>query len=116
MKSLLLSISFVFMGLSTMPTVEKIEVGNPEACWALADFVENWVNKGRGAQYGKSFDHLDVTLNYTPERSPWSFGISGNNLLNISSRRASNFSPLNISDSRTFIMLRIVLFQVNYKL
>lgn len=74
----------------------------------------NFLNKN--IRETNTFDHLDVTLNYTPERSPWSFGISGNNLLNISSRRASNFSPLNISDSRTFIMPRIILFQVNYKL
>lgn len=63
MKSLLLSISFVFMGLTSLPTVEKTEVGDPDACWALADFVENWANKGRGAQYGKSFELWDSVYN-----------------------------------------------------
>jgi hypothetical protein len=50
---MILSMSFVFFG-STVTLFEsnakEIE-GDPSACWALADFVENWANNGQGAQY-----------------------------------------------------------------
>ncbi len=62
------------------------------------------------------FDLANVSLFYQKEDSPWGFEISTTNLFNTQFRRQSSFSDFLISDQSTFIIPRIVLFKVSYKL
>tara|TARA_R110001632_G_scaffold38339_2_gene96495 strand:- start:23180 stop:25903 length:2724 start_codon:yes stop_codon:yes gene_type:complete len=61
-------------------------------------------------------DILNTSLFYQLENSPWSFEVSANNLFNNTFIRNSSFSDFLISDSRTFILPRIILFKLAYKL
>ena len=59
---------------------------------------------------------FNASLYYQKENSLWGFEVSANNILNNKFRRNSSFTDFLISDNRTFILPRIVMFKVSYKL
>jgi len=61
-------------------------------------------------------DILNTSLLYQKENSPWTFQISANNLFNNEFIRNNSFSNFLISDNRTFVLPRIILLKIAYKL
>jgi len=63
-----------------------------------------------------SFDRLDFSWEYRRKNNPWLFEFKVNNALNTQSRFNNNFSEFLISTQETFILPRVVVFMVSYKL
>ncbi|MEO9513079.1 MAG: carboxypeptidase regulatory-like domain-containing protein [Flavobacteriaceae bacterium] len=63
-----------------------------------------------------TFDIVNVSFFYQKEDSPWGFEVSSTNLLGTQYKRQNSFTNFLISDQTTFIIPRIVLFKISYKL
>jgi len=72
--------------------------------------------ENRGQAITNTFNLANTSLFYQKEDSPWGFGISATNMFNTQFRRENSFSDFLISDQTTFIIPRILLFKVAYKL
>lgn len=68
------------------------------------------------AELSEQFETADASLHYQTPKSPWGLELRVSNLLNTRQRRKNSFSELYISDQRSFILPRILLFTVSYKL
>jgi hypothetical protein len=80
-----------------------------------ADYsFDNYNNKTNNIS--NTFDTANASLFYQVEDSPWGFEINATNLFDIKFRQNNSFTDFLISDSRTFIMPRIIMFKVAYKL
>lgn len=62
------------------------------------------------------YDIANATLSYQKEDSPWLFKLTTQNLFNTNFRQSNSFSDYLISDTKTHIMPRVVLFSIGYKL
>lgn len=62
-----------------------------------------------------NFNNADISLFYQEEDNPWSFEISATNVFDIDFKQQNSFSSFLISDSRTFILPRIIMLKVGYK-
>ncbi len=87
----------------------------------LKDFIfkvdysfENYNNKTFNSV--SRFDVANTSLFYQKEDSPWGFEVSGNNLFNVGFKQRNSFSSFLVSDEKTFILPRIIMFKVSYKL
>ncbi|CAM1369766.1 conserved exported hypothetical protein [Tenacibaculum sediminilitoris] len=74
----------------------------------------DYQNKSLGAQ--NKYDIANAMLSYQKEDSPWLFKITTQNLFNTTFKQNNSFSDYLISDTRTYIMPRVVLFSIGYKL
>lgn len=63
-----------------------------------------------------TFDNANASIFYQKEDQPWSFEFSVSNVFDTSFKQQNTFSSFLISDSRTFILPRILMFKVGYKL
>jgi hypothetical protein len=63
-----------------------------------------------------SFDRLDFSFEYKRKNNPWLFEFKVNNALNTQSRFNNSFSDFLISSQETFILPRVAVFTVSYKL
>jgi len=63
-----------------------------------------------------TFDLANAALFYQEEDSPWGFELAATNLFNIQFKRQNAFSDFLISDQTTFIIPRIAMFKVVYRL
>lgn len=63
-----------------------------------------------------TFDTANVSLFYQKEDSPWGFEINATNLFNVTFKQQNSFSSFLISDHKTFILPRIIMFKISYKL
>lgn len=80
-----------------------------------ADYrFENYENKTFNAI--STFDVANISLLYQKEDSPWKFEISSNNIFDIGFKQRNSFSSILVSDQKTFILPRIILFKILYKL
>ena len=80
-----------------------------------ADYTfDNYNNKSQDIT--NTFDTANASLFYQKEDSPWGFEINATNLLDIGFKQQNSFNAFVISDSRTFILPRIVMFKLSYKL
>ena len=80
-----------------------------------ADYTfDNYNNKNQNIN--NTFDTANASLFYQKEDSPWGFEISATNIFDVRFRQSNSFNAFFISDSRTFILPRIVLFKLSYKL
>lgn len=80
-----------------------------------ADYaLDRYRNKANDAK--NIFDTANASLFYQKEDSPWGFEISATNLFETSFRQQNAFSSFLISDTKTFILPRIIMFKVAYKL
>jgi len=61
------------------------------------------------------FQTANASLFYNKESSPWSFELSATNVFNIDFRNLNSINQFLISDTRTFLQPRILLFKVGYK-
>ncbi len=63
-----------------------------------------------------SYEIANASLFYQKEDSAWGFKITGTNILGVDFKNNNSFSDFLISDNKTFILPRIWLFTVTYKL
>ena len=87
----------------------------------LADFVfkanyNHDLYRNQSAQIKNKFDNLNASLFYQKEDNPWGFEISVSNLFDTKYKQSNSFSSFLISDTKTYIMPRIIMFKVIYKL
>jgi len=59
---------------------------------------------------------LNMSIFYKKEKSPWGFELSANNLFNNKFIRNSSFSDFLITDNKKFILPRIIMLKLSYKL
>lgn len=62
------------------------------------------------------FDVANFSLSYQKENSAWKYKIFSNNLFNTGFKRNSSFSQYLISDTKTFILPRILMISIGYNL
>ncbi|MEZ4855086.1 MAG: carboxypeptidase-like regulatory domain-containing protein [Gelidibacter sp.] len=87
----------------------------------LKDFIfktdyafDRYSNKSNAIK--NTFDTANASLFYQKEDSAWGFEISATNLFNTKYKQQNSFNSFLISDSKTFILPRIVMFKLTYKL
>ncbi|GFD78237.1 hypothetical protein KUL118_10990 [Tenacibaculum sp. KUL118] len=74
----------------------------------------DYQNKSLGAK--NKYDIANATLSYQKEDSPWLFKLTTQNLFNTTFKQSNSFSDYLISDTKAYIMPRVVLFSIGYKL
>ncbi|WP_246296703.1 carboxypeptidase-like regulatory domain-containing protein [Winogradskyella vidalii] len=80
-----------------------------------ADYTyNNYTNKSLDTK--TTFDTANASLFYQVEDRPWGFEVNATNLFDTRFKQQNSFNTFVISDSRTFILPRIVMFKVSYKL
>lgn len=58
----------------------------------------------------------NASLRYQKEDNPWSFELKSTNMLNTKFKQTNSFSDYLISDTKRFVLPRVVLFSIGYKL
>lgn len=80
-----------------------------------ADYIfYNYQNKTTNLE--NSYQVSNAILQYQKEDSPWGFKLTGQNLFNTQFKQSNSFSDYLISDSKTYIMPRAIVFSIGYKL
>ena len=88
------------------------------------DFLENFIFKAdysydayanKSANIKNTFDTANASLFYQVEDSPWGFEVNATNLFDVTFKQQNSFNSFLISDSKTFILPRIVMFKMAYK-
>ena len=74
----------------------------------------NYQNKNLGQK--NTYEIANATLSYKRENSGWSYKITTQNLFNAQFKQSNRFSDFLISDTKTFILPRMVLFSIGYNL
>jgi len=82
---------------------------------ATADYTFTYY-ENRNLNQINRFQTANASLFYHKESSAWSFEVKATNVFDIDLRNQNSISQFLISDTRTFIQPRIVLFKVSYKL
>ncbi|WP_452600640.1 carboxypeptidase-like regulatory domain-containing protein [Pontimicrobium sp. MEBiC06410] len=62
------------------------------------------------------FNTANTSLFYQMTDSPWGFELSANNIFDVRFKQRNSFSSFLISDQKTFILPRILLFKISYKI
>lgn len=63
-----------------------------------------------------TYEIANATLSYKKENSAWSYKITAKNIFNTQFRQSNSFSDYLISDSKTFILPRIMMLSIGYNL
>jgi hypothetical protein len=63
-----------------------------------------------------TYEIANATLSHKNENSAWSYKITAQNMFNAQFKQSNRFSDFLISDRRTFILPRIVMFSIGYNL
>lgn len=63
-----------------------------------------------------TYEIANATLSYKKEDSAWSYKISAQNMFNAQFKQRNRFSDYVVSDSKTFILPRIIMFSIGYNL
>ena len=74
----------------------------------------NYQNKTLGQK--NVYEIANATLSYKKENSAWSYKVTAQNLFNEKFKQSNRFSDYLISDSKTFILPRILMFSIGYNL
>ena len=74
----------------------------------------NYQNKQQNVK--NTYEVANTTLSYRNENSAWSFKVEAKNLFNTTFKQSNRFSDYLISDTKTFILPRIVMFSIGYNL
>jgi hypothetical protein len=80
-----------------------------------ADYAFDSYHKKR-SNTKNTFDTANASLFYQIEDSAWGFEINASNIFNTTFKQQNSFNSFLISDSKTFILPRIIMFKVAYKL
>ena len=83
--------------------------------WVYKFNYENTKNTNNNNQ-SNFFDIANTSLRYQKKNSPFGFEFSVNNFFDIKAKNDYSFSDFVISERRTFILPRVFLFSVSYKL
>ncbi|MEE9350275.1 MAG: carboxypeptidase-like regulatory domain-containing protein, partial [Flavobacteriaceae bacterium] len=81
-----------------------------------ADFSYDLNENVTTNQVNSSYINANASLFYQTEKSPFGFEIQASNLFNARFKETNSISDFIISDSKTFLMPRFVMFKVVYKL
>ncbi|WP_120200343.1 carboxypeptidase-like regulatory domain-containing protein [Ichthyenterobacterium magnum] len=88
------------------------------------DFLKDFIFKAdysfdaytnKSANTKNTFDTANASLFYQIEDSPWGFEINATNIFDVTVKQQNTFNSFLISDSKTFILPRIIMFKVAYK-
>ena len=74
----------------------------------------NYQNKAENID--NKYNVANAVLSYQKEDSPWMFKLTTQNLFDTTFKQNNSFSDYLITDSKTYIMPRVVLFSIGYKL
>ncbi|UMB53862.1 carboxypeptidase-like regulatory domain-containing protein [Lutibacter sp. A64] len=77
---------------------------------------ENYNYENKTFNQKNTYQIANTTLSYKNEDSAWSFKIDAQNLFNVKYKQQNSFSSYIISDSKTYILPRIVMFSIGYNL
>lgn len=89
------------------------------------DFLKDFILKmdytfdkyqNKASSINNTFDNANTSLFYQKEDSPWGFEVTANNIFDTTFKQKSSFSSFLISDSKTFILPRIIMLKFIYKL
>ncbi|BDB57161.1 hypothetical protein SHINM13_14570 [Flavobacterium ammonificans] len=83
--------------------------------WTYKLEYENTSNTNANQQRN-FYDLANTSLRYQKKNSPFGFELSMNNVLNTSVKNDFSFSDYLISERTTFVLPRVVLFSISYKL
>ena len=72
--------------------------------------------KNKALSQRNKFDVANFTLSYRKENSAWAYKVFSNNLFNTGFKRNSSFSQYVISDTKTFILPRVIMLGISYNL
>lgn len=106
-------------GITNSFSNDRVEVSFEYDFWKdyilKADYTfDNYNNKNQNII--NTFDTANASLFYQKENSPWGFEVNATNLFDIRFKQNNSFNAFVISDNRTFILPRIVMFKLSYKL
>ncbi|HSQ45676.1 MAG TPA: hypothetical protein VLM44_02025, partial [Lutibacter sp.] len=77
---------------------------------------ENYNYTNKTSNQKNTYQLANATLSYKNEDSAWSFKIDAQNLFNVKYKNYNSFSSYIISDSKTYILPRIMMFSIGYNL
>jgi hypothetical protein len=77
---------------------------------------ENYNYTNKTSNQKNKYQLANTTLSYKNENSAWSFKLDAQNLLNVKFKNSNSFSSYIISDQKTYILPRIIMFTVGYNL
>ena len=80
-----------------------------------ADFT-SYTYQNQTLDQRNSYEIANASLLYQKESSAWSFKVEAQNVFDVQFKNQNSFTSFIISDSRTFILPRILLFSVGYNL
>lgn len=89
------------------------------------DFWDDWVAhldynyrrfNNKTVNNANQNDILNLSLAYRNIDSPWSFEVTANNLFDNQFLRSNSFNDFLIVDNKTFVLPRIIMFKIAYKL
>lgn len=72
--------------------------------------------KNKNTDASTTFDMSNISVFYKKENSPFGFEISGSNVFDTQIKQNSTFSDFLVSDTKDFIIPRIFMFTIHYKL
>ena len=87
------------------------------------DFLKGFIfsldyslNKYKALNQNNTFDLANMSLYYRGENSAWSFSVEGNNVFNAQYKNVNWISSYIVSDVKTYILPRIIMFSIGYNL
>ncbi|MCQ0110353.1 carboxypeptidase-like regulatory domain-containing protein [Zhouia amylolytica] len=83
----------------------------------IASFdYEFYKYKNKRLNQRNNYEIANASLYYRKDTSAWSFKVEANNLFNVRFKNQNSFSSYVISDTKTYILPRIVMFSIGYNL
>ena len=76
--------------------------------------LSSYQNKNLGQE--NMYEFANATLSYKNDDSPWSYKIKATNLFNATFKQSNRFSDYLISDTKTYILPRVIMFSIGYNL
>jgi hypothetical protein len=77
---------------------------------------ENYNYENKTSKQSNNYQLANATLYYKNEDSAWSFKLDAQNLFNVNYKQQNSFSSYIISDTKTYILPRIIMFSIGYNL
>src|SRR5690606_19111707 len=84
--------------------------------WLVSGQFENLINKNQQSQTRTKTQQLPTSLDYEFSRTGWGIYLSGHNLLASPTRTAQSITEYLITAQTTFVLPRIVLYGIRYKI
>ncbi len=75
-----------------------------------------YLYENKAQQLKNNYQLANASLLYQKEDSPWTFKLEAKNIFNTTFKRSNSFSDYLVSDTKTFILPRVVMLSISYKL